>query len=86
MSLFPYSRLILYMFRAFISPSSGASQAFVYTTIWFMRVFVIICVRLRTGLWYHKPVRRHTQTINKHYMNQMVAYKQQLEILLMMGL
>jgi hypothetical protein len=28
----------------------------------------------------------HRQTFNKHYMNQMVAYKQQLEISLMMGL
>jgi hypothetical protein len=29
MSLFPFSRLLPYMFRAFISPSSGMSQAVV---------------------------------------------------------
>jgi hypothetical protein len=30
MSLFPFSRLLPYMFRAFISPSSGVSQVVVY--------------------------------------------------------
>jgi hypothetical protein len=41
MSLFDFSRLLPYMFRAFTSPSSGISQSCcLYATIWFMRIFV----------------------------------------------
>jgi hypothetical protein len=41
MSLFPFSHLLPYMFRAFISPSSGGiSSCRLYATVWYMRVFV----------------------------------------------
>jgi hypothetical protein len=47
MSLFPFSRLLPYTFRAFISPSSGVSQAVVYMQPFGSCVFLlIICVRL----------------------------------------
>jgi hypothetical protein len=80
----------------FVDHLLALADGFVVVTVVYMQPFgscvflLIICVRLRTGLWWclhlHKPVRRRTQTINKHYMNQMIAYKQQLEIPLMMGL
>jgi hypothetical protein len=95
MSLFPFSRLLPYMFRAFISPSSGVSQAVVYMQLFGSRVsLLIVCVHLRTGLWWclHSEDTTTNQSAGarrrstKTRMNQMVAYKQQLEIPLMAGL
>jgi hypothetical protein len=64
MSLFPFSRLLPYMFRAFISPSSGISQAVVYMQPFGSGMFLlIICVCLRTGL---STVRTRTQMIDKN--------------------
>jgi hypothetical protein len=79
------------MFRAFIGPSSGVSQAVYmlpfgsYSVCW-SSVCACKLVWVVGFTVLHKPVRRRTQTINKHCMNQMVAYKQQLEIPLMTGL
>jgi hypothetical protein len=57
MSLFPFSRLLPHMFRAFMSPSSGVSQAVIYMQAFGSCVFLlIICVRLRTGLWWSEDI------------------------------
>jgi hypothetical protein len=89
MSLFPFFRLLPYMFRAFISPSSGVSQVVVYMQPFGSCVFLlIICMCLRTGLWWwcstvktppQTSPQAHADDQQKRYMNQMVAYKQQLE-------
>jgi len=85
------------MFRAFTSPSSGVSSAAVYVLPLGSRsALLFVCVRLLCGLvhcgdyrvlHHNEPERRtdaRRQTA-KHYMNQVVAHKQQLKIPLRMG-
>jgi len=77
------------MFRAFTRPSSGVSSAAVYVLpLGSGSALLFVCVRRLCGLVSHhnEPVRRadaRKQT-TKHYMNQVVAHKQQLKIPLMM--
>jgi hypothetical protein len=88
MSLFHISLLTLHVLGLHRPIIGGISSCCLYATIRFMQFLLIVCVCLRTGLWrwLYCTVRRRTQTINKHCMNQMVAYKQQLEIPPIMGL
>jgi len=92
--LFPF---LPYMFWALISPSSEVSQAaFIYNHLVHAVFMLLVCVCLWTDLswWFHctvKPPRQispqaYTDEQHKHCMNQMVVYKKQLEIPLMMGL
>jgi len=70
------------MFRAFTSPSSGVSSVAVYVLpLGSCSALLFVCVRLLCGLR-RADARRQT---TKHYMNQVVAHKQQLKIPLMMG-
>ena len=85
-----------YMFRAITSPSSGVSSAAVYVLpLGSCSVLLFACLRLLCGLvrcgdyraHHNEPVRRADarRQITKHYMNQVVAHKQQLKTPLMMG-
>jgi len=88
--LFPF---LPYMFWALISPSSGVSQAVFYIQPFGSRSVYVAHLRVPVD-WFVVVVslvsqtspQAHTDEQHKHYMNQMVVYKKQLEIPLMMGL
>jgi hypothetical protein len=51
MSLFHISLLTLHASGLHRPIIRGISSSFLYTTVWFMQCLLIVCVRLRTGLW-----------------------------------
>ena len=93
--LFPL--FLPYMFRALISPSSGVSQAVFYIQpfgscsvyVAHLRVLVdwfVVVVFQSTSTRSPRSPQAHADEQHKHCMNQIVVYKKQLELPLMMGL